>query len=306
MRTILLLIAGSAAMLRGQEAPAGTKGTAGAKGIDGAKTAEAEKASVSGDAAAEEVESTSLPAAGDDGFAVRRASRRVAGMRSRLSILEALAPPGSEHREVRAPFYREFVPRDLTGVLELDSVGIPAEVESVFESRRVQRPDDGHLVFENAVFTEYADGEGSEEISRRLQLERGVYDLSMDLIVSDRPVVIEERDRRIESGGMLHDHATGLTHFTGGVRMVIYEEVPEGEATASAEAPSAVPSGPQAGASAVATPAPQPAASAKPSPPPAKTAARATVKPAAKSVVKPATRKPGTAAGRTRSPAKPR
>jgi hypothetical protein len=218
-------------------------------------------------------------------------------MRSRLSILEALAPPGSEHREVRAPFYREFVPRDLTGVLELDSVGIPAEVESIFESRRVQRPDDGHLVFENAVFTEYADGEGSEEISRRLQLERGVYDLSMDLIVSDRPVVIEERDRRIESGGMLHDHATGLTHFTGGVRMVVYEEVPEGEVTASAEAvPDAQP-GPPATPPAVATPAAKPAAR-----PAAKPAARAAAKP----VAKPATRKPGTAAGRTRTSAKPR
>jgi hypothetical protein len=290
MRTILLLIAGSAAMLRGQDAPAGTNG------IDGVDAA-----------AAGEVEASALPAAaGDDGFAARRASRRVAGMRSRLSILEALAPPGSEHREVRAPFYREFVPRDLTGVLELDSVGIPAEVESVFESRRVQRPDDGHLVFENAVFTEYGDSEGGEEISRRLQLERGVYDLSMDLIVSDRPVVIEERDRRIESGGMLHDHATGLTHFTGGVRMVIYEEVPEGEASASTEAIPAGPQGPQTGASAVATPGAQPAASARSSPPPAKSAARATVKPAAKPVVKPATRKPGTAAGRTRSPAKPR
>lgn len=277
MRTIFLLIAGSAVALRGQEALAGTKGTAGTKGIDGVDAV-----------AAEEVEASAFPAAGDDGFAVRRASRRVAGMRSRLSVLEALAPPGSEHREVRAPFYREFVPRDLTGVLELDSVGIPAEVESIFESRRVQRPDDGHLVFENAVFTEYADGEGGEEISRRLQLERGVYDLSMDLIMSDRPVVIEERDRRIESGGMLHDHATGLTHFTGGVRMVVYEEVPEGEATASAEPPPAAPPGPAAAQPAVASP------SAKP-----------LVKPSAKPVVKPATRKPGTAAGRTRSSAKP-
>jgi hypothetical protein len=290
MRTILLLIVGSAAMLRGQDVPAGTKETAGTKGIDGVDAV-----------AAAEVEASALPAAGDDGFAARRASRRVAGMRSRLSILEALAPPGSEHREVRAPFYREFVPRDLTGVLELDSVGIPAEVESIFESRRVQRPDDGHLVFENAVFTEYADGEGSEEISRRLQLERGVYDLSMDLIVSDRPVVIEERDRRIESGGMLHDHATGLTHFTGGVRMVVYEEVPEGEVTASAEAvPDAQP-GPPATPPAVATPAAKPAAR-----PAAKPAARAAARAAAKPVAKPATRKPGTAAGRTRTSAKPR
>jgi hypothetical protein len=293
MRTILLLIAGSAVALRGQDVPAGTKGTA------EAVSADAEKASVPANAEAGEVESAELPAEGGngDGFAARRASRRVAGMRSRLSILEALAPPGSEHREVRAPFYREFVPRDLTGVLELDTVGIPAEVESIFESRRVQRPDDGHLVFENAVFTEYADGEGSEEISRRLQLERGVYDLSMDLIVSDRPVVIEERDRRIESGGMLHDHATGLTHFTGGVRMVVYEEVPEGEVTASAEAaPDAQPS-PPATPPAVATPAAKPSARAA-----AKPAARAAAKP----VAKPATRKPGTAAGRTRTSAKPR
>jgi hypothetical protein len=123
----------------------------------------------------------------------------------------------------------------------------------------------------------------------------------MDLIVSDRPVVIEERDRRIESGGMLHDHATGLTHFTGGVRMVVYEEVPEGEVTASAEAvPDAQPS-PPAAPPAVATPAAKPAA--KPS---ARAAAKPAARAAAKPVAKPATRKPGTAAGRTRTSAKPR
>lgn len=294
MRTILLLMAGSAVALRGQGVPAGT-----AAGV----AADAGKASVPANAEVEEAESAELPAAGGDGdgFAARRASRRVAGMRSRMSILEALAPPGSEHREVRAPFYREFVPRDLTGVLELDAVGIPAEVESIFESRRVQRPDDGHLVFENAVFTEYADGEGGEEISRRLQLERGVYDLSMDLIVSDRPVVIEERDRRIESGGMLHDHATGLTHFTGGVRMVVYEEVPEGEATASAEAPPGTPPAATAGPSAETKPAARTAAQ-----PTVKPTARPAAKPVPKPAAKPAIRKPGTAAGRTRSSAKPR
>jgi len=287
LRTILLLIAGSAAALRGQDVPAGTAG------VDGTQV--------------EEAEETDSPAAGgDDGFAARRASRRVAGMRSRLSILEALAPPGSEHRDVRAPFYREFVPRDLTGVLELDTVGIPAEVESIFESRRVQRPDVGHLVFEHAVFTEYADGEGHEQVSRRLQLERGVYDLSMDLIVSDRPVVIEERDRRIESGGMLHDHATGLTHFTGGVRMVVYEEVPEGEATAGAESvPDAAPA-PPSDASTVATPAARPSPPPKPAAPPARPAAKPAARPAPKPVAKPVTRKPGTATGRTRSSAKPR
>ena len=294
MRTILLLMAGSAVALRGQGVPAGT-----GAGV----AADAGKASVPANAEVEEAESAELPAAGGDGdgFAARRASRRVAGMRSRMSILEALAPPGSEHREVRAPFYREFVPRDLTGVLELDAVGIPAEVESIFESRRVQRPDDGHLVFENAVFTEYADGEGGEEISRRLQLERGVYDLSMDLIVSDRPVVIEERDRRIESGGMLHDHATGLTHFTGGVRMVVYEEVPEGEATASAEAPPGTPPAATAGPSAETKPAARTAAQ-----PTVKPTARPAAKPVPKPAAKPAIRKPGTAAGRTRSSAKPR
>jgi hypothetical protein len=292
MRTILLLIATAAGMLRGQEAPAGTNG------IDGVDAVEPG-----------EVEAADVPAAGDDGFAVRRASRRVAGMRSRLSILESLAPPGSEHREVRAPFYREFVPRDLAGVLDLDSVGIPAEVESIFESRRVQRPDDGHLVFEGAVFTEYADGEPREEISRKLQLERGVYDLSLDLIVSDRPVVIEERDRRIESGGMLHDHATGLTHFTGGVRMVVYEEVPEGDAespgseTGSAAAQEASSTEPR---QSPVPPAPVPDAKAA-----VKPVSKPAGNPPAKPVSKPVARrsaaaaaKPRAASGRTRNSAK--
>ena len=80
-----------------------------------------------------------------------------------------------------------------------------------------------------AVLVEYGEGREAGETVRRMELERGVYDVAMDLVTSDRPVTIEEPDRRIRGGGMLHDHATGLTHFTGGVTMVMYEEAEEGE-----------------------------------------------------------------------------
>jgi hypothetical protein len=83
--------------------------------------------------------------------------------------------------------------------------------------------------FEGAVLVEYGEGREAGETVRRMELERGVYDVAMDLVTSDRPVTIEEPDRRIRGGGMLHDHATGLTHFTGGVTMVMYEEGEEAE-----------------------------------------------------------------------------
>jgi hypothetical protein len=130
---------------------------------------------------------------------------------------------------VRYPFYREFVPRELTGIGELDTEGVPAEMQTLFESRTVRRADADHVEFEGAVLVEYGEGSEAGETVRRMELERGVYDVAMDLVTSDRPVTIEEPDRRIRGGGMLHDHATGLTHFTGGVTMVMYEEAEEGE-----------------------------------------------------------------------------
>jgi hypothetical protein len=130
---------------------------------------------------------------------------------------------------VRYPFYRVFVPRELTGIGELDTEGVPAEMQTLFESRTVRRADADHVEFEGAVLVEYGEGREAGETVRRMELERGVYDVAMDLVTSDRPVTIEEPDRRIRGGGMLHDHATGLTHFTGGVTMVMYEEGEEAE-----------------------------------------------------------------------------
>jgi hypothetical protein len=164
-----------------------------------------------------------------DGFEERRASRVVSGMRARLAGVDALLPAGSSHREVRYPFYRVFVPRELTGIGELDTEGVPAEMQTLFESRTVRRADADHVEFEGAVLVEYGEGREAGETVRRMELERGVYDVAMDLVTSDRPVTIEEPDRRIRGGGMLHDHATGLTHFTGGVTMVMYEEGEEAE-----------------------------------------------------------------------------
>jgi hypothetical protein len=164
-----------------------------------------------------------------DGFETRRMSRVVSGMRARLVGVDALLPAGSSHREVRYPFYRVFVPRELTGIGELDTEGVPAEMQTLFESRTVRRADADHVEFEGAVLVEYGEGREAGETVRRMELERGVYDVAMDLVTSDRPVTIEEPDRRIRGGGMLHDHATGLTHFTGGVTMVMYEEAEDGE-----------------------------------------------------------------------------
>jgi hypothetical protein len=208
-----------------------------------------------------------------DGFETRRMSRVVSGMRARLVGVDALLPAGSSHREVRYPFYRVFVPRDLTGMIgELDTEGVPAEMQTLFESRTVRRADADHVEFEGAVLVEYGEGSEAGETVRRMELERGVYDVAMDLVTSDRPVTIEEPDRRIRGGGMLHDHATGLTHFTGGVTMVMYEEAEDGEIAEAEkeEKPDA------------------PAKAAETEKPVVKPVAKPVVKPVTKPVVKPA------------------
>lgn len=217
-----------------------------------------------------------------DGFEVRRASRVVSGMRARLVGVDALLPAGSSHREVRYPFYRVFVPRELTGIGELDTEGVPAEMQTLFESRTVRRADADHVEFEGAVLVEYGEGSEAGEAVRRMELERGVYDVAMDLVTSDRPVTIEEPDRRIRGGGMLHDHATGLTHFTGGVTMVMYEEAAEGEMVEAEKEEPVV----KKDEKAVAKPETKPVA--KPvQKPVVKPVAKPVVKPAVKATVKP-------------------
>ena len=181
------------------------------------------------------------PVPESDGFEERRQSRKLTGMRERLAGLDALLPDGSQHLGVRYPMYRPFQPRDVSGVVELETEGVPAAVESIFTGETVRRLDPGHLSFTGAVFEEHGDETAPRDVTRTLRLVRAVYDTVMDLIVSDRRVVIEEKTRRIEAGGMLHDHASGLTHFTGGVTMTIYDEP---EASADAAAAAAPPEGP--------------------------------------------------------------
>jgi hypothetical protein len=200
-------------------------------------------------------------------------------MRARLVGVDALLPAGSSHREVRYPFYRVFVPRELTGIGELDTEGVPAEMQTLFESRTVRRADADHVEFEGAVLVEYGEGSEAGETVRRMELERGVYDVAMDLVTSDRPVTIEEPDRRIRGGGMLHDHATGLTHFTGGVTMVMYEEAEEGEIAEAKEEEK-----PEAAGKAAETEKPVVKPVAKPV---VKPVTKPVVKPAVKPIVKP-------------------
>jgi hypothetical protein len=128
-----------------------------------------------------------------------------------LARLNRLVPEGRAHEGLRYPMYRE---RD-------DKPG--PVLRSLFESRRVSRMDESHLRFEGAVFSSFEDVRSPGKATRTVSFVEATYDLAQDLLFSNAPVRIDDRQMSIHCGGMLHDRVTELTIFTGGVELFLHE-----------------------------------------------------------------------------------
>ena len=72
-----------------------------------------------------------------------------------------------------------------------------------------------------------------------MALENAIYDIKYDLIFTNAPVKLEDKAGSIRSGAMLHDHTTGITVFSGGVELYLYDEPPA--AVSAAPAPASTP-----------------------------------------------------------------
>ena len=181
------------------------------------------------------------------------------------SRLDMMMPSGRSHRGVHYPMYRPVA----TDRAVLDPVlggvaGVTAPLESLFESELMTRLDEDHVQFDRAQWVQYDEtpaADGSAVASMKLEIERGVYDLKNEILMTSQPVRIENRQFVIEGDTMLHDRASGLTRLTGRVRMTFYQEEPAASVTAAAPltpAAAPTPAGVKAGAvKPAASPAPQ-------------------------------------------------
>ncbi len=144
--------------------------------------------------------------------------------------LDLMVPTGRSHRGVHYPVYRPVEPgRSETNPVPGGSAGVTAPMASLFESDLVTRLDDDHVQFDRAKFVQFAEtstGDGRNTPTMTLEMERGIYDLKNEILMTNQPVRIETPEFVIEGDTMVHDRASQLTRFTR-AKMTFYTDEPE-------------------------------------------------------------------------------
>jgi hypothetical protein len=143
-----------------------------------------------------------------------------------LTLLDRLVPEGQSHRGLRYPVYSE--PKD----------GKASVLQSQFEGKVVTRLDATHLQFKAAVVSFFGDVRFPDIATRMMTLVDAYYDLRHDILFSNSPVQILNRDLTIRSGAVLHDPISGMTAFDKGVKLYLNKPA---SVPASAPAPKAPP-----------------------------------------------------------------
>ena len=144
--------------------------------------------------------------------------------------MDMMVPVGRSHRGVHYPMYLPVeTDRTIMDPLLGGIAGVTAPLASLFESELVTRIDDDHVQFDRAKWIQFdktptADGRGKPTMS--LEIERGVYDLKNEILMTNQPVKIENQQFLITGDTMLHDRASGLTRVTGRVHVTFYNEEP--------------------------------------------------------------------------------
>lgn len=187
--------------------------------------------------------------------------------------LNALLPTGSTHRGVYYPSFRAVLPDpEVNDPLTGGPLGVDAPLDSLFKSDTVTRLDDDHVQFDNAHWVQFDQtpaADGSPKPTMKLDIERGVYDLKTQILMTNQPVRIENQQLIIVGDSMLHDRVSGLTRLTGRVRMTVFQEEPSPAAAPGKPEPTAPQQDQKPSTVQAAAPAPVPP-SAKPAPSAAK------------------------------------
>lgn len=143
--------------------------------------------------------------------------------------LDMMVPAGRSHRGVHYPMFRPVeTDRAVLDPVQGSIAGVTAPMASLFESDLVTRLDDDHVQFDRAKFIQYDEkpaADGSNRPTMKLEIERGVYDLKNEILMTNQPVRIETPQFVIEGDTMLHDRASQLTRFTR-AKMTFFNEEP--------------------------------------------------------------------------------
>lgn len=164
------------------------------------------------------------------------------------SKMNALLPPGSTHRGVYYPSFRPVrTDPDVTDPITGLTLGVDAPMASLFRGDAVTRLDDNHVLIDKASFVQYGETEsGAASVPKQtlsVELEQALYDLKNDILVSHRPVRIENEQMILTGDSMVHDRVSGLTELSGGVRVILFSDNAEPEDSGSGGNPQATPPG---------------------------------------------------------------
>ncbi|HWB03875.1 MAG TPA: hypothetical protein VG796_12685 [Verrucomicrobiales bacterium] len=146
-------------------------------------------------------------------------------MMERLNLM--LPPGGKPHEGLTYPVYGERI-----------SGGAPLR-EALFESKRVTRLDETHILFEGAVYTSYGDAKRPNTPTQTVSFKDAVYDLQNHLVSSTAPIAVDGRQVSIHCGGVIHDLSTGFTIYAGRVELYMDDEAMEEINPAPADSKSA-------------------------------------------------------------------
>lgn len=142
-----------------------------------------------------------------------------------MQRLDQLVPVGRAHEGLVKTMYTERTEKDA-----------PMR-EAVFRTARMQRMDQTHLRFKDADFASYGDPAAPDTATRTVASADLIYDLVHDFVFTNAPVRIDDKNGSIHGGAMLHDRATGLTIFSGGVELYLSEPDEEPAPAAPAAEP---------------------------------------------------------------------
>jgi hypothetical protein len=147
------------------------------------------------------------------------------GFAAQLSLL---LRHGVSHQGVRLPQYRETEVAPSGGDIPapLSTEGRPQPLASLFQSEVMTRLDENHLQFQKARYENFDDPVTDEDETQIIELQRGILDLSNDILVSNEPVKIQTGTMTIEAGAMLRDNTTELTKFSNGVHIILNVDAP--------------------------------------------------------------------------------
>ena len=155
--------------------------------------------------------------------------------------MDMMVPVGRSHRGVHYPMYRPVeTERNARAPLQGALTGVTAPLASLFESELVTRLDNDHVQFDRATWVQFDEkpaADGTAKPTMTLEIERGIYDLKNEILMTNQPVRIENQQFIITGDTMLHDRASGLTRLTGRAHMTFYNEEPAAPAAASDAAP---------------------------------------------------------------------